>query len=437
LPVSANLLEKIEYLGNKKLAQLKAIKTEFGSKSLGEVTVDQAIGGMRSIKCMITETSDLDVMTGIRYRGKTIEELRTELPKAEGGNEPLPEGLIWLLLTGTIPTHCDIEIIQQELVKRQQIPEHVIKTLSSLPSTMHPMTQLVIGVTALQSESKFAAAYANGMKKSEYWKKALDDALGVIAKIPIIAAIIYRRSFKDGKLIPARDDLDWSANYANMLGFGDEEFNELMRLYLFLHADHEGGNVSAHATHLVGSALSDPYLSMSAGLAGLAGPLHGLANQECLNWLMDTHTELKGNTPTEKDIVDIVQRTLAEGRVVPGFGHAVLRATDPRYTAQRHFALKHLPDAPLFKLVDVCFKAIPPALEKTGKVKNPWPNVDAHSGILLHHYGLTEADYYTVLFGVSRSIGVMSQLVWSRLLGLPIERPKSLTLDWIQNNFDV
>lgn len=122
------------------------------------------------------------------------------------------------------------------------------------------------------------------------------------------------------------------------------------------------------------------------------------------------------------------------GRVIPGYGHAVLRKTDPRYTAQREFALKYLPDDELFKIVGTIYEVVPDVLTKQGKTKNPWPNVDSHSGVLLVHYGMTEQNYYTVLFGVSRAIGALSQLYWDRALGLPLERPKSITSDWIRKN---
>eukprot|EP00245_Coleochaete_scutata_P000256 TRINITY_DN1030_c0_g3_i1.p1 TRINITY_DN1030_c0_g3~~TRINITY_DN1030_c0_g3_i1.p1 ORF type:complete len:177 (+),score=46.22 TRINITY_DN1030_c0_g3_i1:2-532(+) len=165
---------------------------------------------------------------------------------------------------------------------------------------------------------------------------------------------------------------------------------------------------------------------------GLAGPLHGLANQEVLRWLDDVVADI-GLHPTKDQLKDYVLKTLKSGKVVPGYGHAVLRKTDPRYTCQREFALKHLPHDPLFKLVSDIYEVVPPVLLAGGKVKNPWPNVDAHSGVLLQYYGLKEQNYYTVLFGVSRAIGTLAQLVWDRALGLPIERPKSLTSEWIEN----
>jgi citrate synthase len=174
---------------------------------------------------------------------------------------------------------------------------------------------------------------------------------------------------------------------------------------------------------------------VSGGMNALAGPLHGLANQEVLRWILDLQQEFKaaGKEVNHDTIRQFAEDTLASGRVIPGYGHAVLRKTDPRYTAQREFALKHLPDDELFKIVGTIFEVVPDVLLKAGKAKNPWPNVDSHSGCLLVHYGFTEQDYYTVLFGVSRAMGVLSQLFWDRALGLPLERPKSLTPEWIVN----
>jgi len=296
------------------------------------------------------------------------------------------------------------------------------------------MTQLSTAMLALQPYSKFTSKYNEGMKKNAYWEWALEDALDVVAKSPVLAAFIYRRSFADGEVPKYDDKLDWAGNYAQMLGVNsDEKFKECTRLYLMLHADHEGGNVSAHTTHLVGSALSDPYYAWAAGLCGLAGPLHGLANQECLNWLLEVQKDLGGQKPTKELLTAYAEKTLASGKLIPGYGHAVLRKPDPRYMLEREFAQKNTPNDPLFHLVDACFQAIPEVLAKTGKVKNPYPNVDCHSGQLMYFYNLRETNYYTVIFAVSRCIGCMAQLVWARAIGLPIERPKSVTLDVLKN----
>ncbi|KAG0304340.1 citrate (Si)-synthase [Dissophora globulifera] len=381
------LKDRLRELIPEKREEVKQVKAEFGSKVLGETTVDMAYGGMRGIKGLIWEGSVLDANEGIRFRGKTIPECQRDLPAAEGGSEPLPESLFWLLVTGEVPTQEQVRGLSAEWAARAQLPAF----------------------------------------KTEYWDTTFEDSMDLIAKLPNIAGRIYQNVFRNGaKVTPIDLNKDYGANLASLLGFGDnKDFVELMRLYLTIHSDHEGGNVSAHTTHLVGSALSDPYLSFAAGLNGLAGPLHGLANQEVLRWITKMREELGGKDVSDETIKDYVWKTLKSGQVVPGYGHAVLRKTDPRYSCQREFALKHIPNDPLFKLVSQIYTVAPGILLEHGKTKNPWPNVDAHSGVLLSAYGLTEQDFYTVLFGVSRGLGVLSQLIWDRALGMPLERPKS------------
>ena len=411
--------------------QVKRLIEQFGDTKIGDVNVGQAYGGMRGVKCMVTETSAVDPLEGIRFRGFSIPELREKLPKARGGEEPLPEGVFWLLLTGELPTGDDVLEITRMLRRDEVLPAHVRAVLDAMPVDTHPMTQFSLGITALGHDSIFARRYREGAAKNDLWEATLDDAVALLGRIPPLAAYIYRRSYKDGRhLAPATAPQDWGANLAHMMGVERQEFKELMRLYLTIHADHEGGNVSAHATHLVGSALSDPYLCFAAGMNGLAGPLHGLANQEVVRWILQLKERL-GHVPTREQLERYVRETLDSGQVVPGYGHAVLRRTDPRYTAQREFALKHLPDDENFKIVSQLFEIVPAVLMEQGKAKNPWPNVDAHSGCLLVHYGVDEYDFYTVLFGVSRALGVMASLVWDRILLLPIERPKSVTTEWI------
>lgn len=405
-----------------------------GGSKMGEVSVDMMYGGMRGIKGMVWEPSVLDPVEGIRFRGYSIPEcqeiLPTAVPDSVDGQRgsPLPEALFWLLVTGDVPTSEQTSWLSREWAKRADLPAHVVNLLDQLPSHVHPMSQLSSALTALNTESVFAKAYAEGVHKSKYWELVYEDSMNLIAKIPIIAAKIYRNLYRGGEFNGTIDEnADWSLNFCNMLGYTDPQFVELMRLYLVIHSDHEGGNVSAHTSHLVGSALSDPYLSVSAAMNGLAGPLHGLANQEVLVWLTGVYEELGGKEVTDEVLHDYIWNTLKSGRVVPGYGHAVLRKTDPRYTCQREFALKYLPEDPMFKLVGQLYKLVPDILLEQGKAKNPWPNVDAHSGVLLQYYKMTEMQYYTVLFGVSRALGCLSQLIWSRALGLPLERPKSMS----------
>merc|ERR1712038_1874784 len=411
--------------------EVKAFRKSHGGAKIGEITVDSLYGGMR-MKGLVWETSVLDAGEGIRFRGYTIPECQELLPKAPGGSEPLPEGLFWLLLTGDIPTEAQVRALSKEWASRAALPGHVVTMLNNFPSNVHPMSQFAAAITALNSESKFAKAYADGIHKSKYWEPAYEDSMDLIAKLPVVGATIYNNLFRDGAS-PCPIDLekDWSHNFTEMIDYKDPMFTELMRLYLTIHSDHEGGNVSAHATHLVGSALSDPSLSFAAGMCGLAGPLHGLANQEVLVFLSKVVNEI-GMDASDEQVKEFCENLLKSGQVVPGYGHAVLRKTDPRYTCQREFALKHLPNDKLFHLVSQLYTIVPPILQASGKVKNPWPNVDAHSGVLLQYYGMKEMNYYTVLFGVSRALGVTASLIWDRALGLPLERPKSMSTDGLK-----
>nr|GMD59493.1 citrate synthase, mitochondrial [Ipomoea batatas] len=427
-----DLRSQLQELIPEQQERLKKIKSQHGKVQLGNITVDMVIGGMRGMTGLLWETSLLDPDEGIRFRGLSIPECQKLLPGAKLGGEPMPEGLLWLLLTGKVPSKAQVDSLSQELSSRATVPDHVYKTIDALPVTAHPMSQFATGVMALQVNSEFQKAYEKGIHKSKLWEPTYEDSLSLIAQVPIVASYVYRRMYKNAQIIAKDDNLDYGANFAHMLGYDSPAVHELMRLYITIHSDHEGGNVSAHTGHLVASALSDPYLSFAAALNGLAGPLHGLANQEVLLWIKSVVEEC-GENISKEQLKDYVWKTLNSGKVVPGFGHGVLRKTDPRYTCQREFALKHLPEDPLFQLVSKLYEVVPPILTELGKVKNPWPNVDAHSGVLLNHYGLSEARYYTVLFGVSRAIGICSQLIWDRALGLPLERPKSVTMEWLEN----
>lgn len=416
--------------------EIKDLLKEHGNKVVGEVTLSQIYQGMRGITGLVTETSLLDAQEGIRFRGYSIPELQQKLPKAPGGQEPLPEGLFYLMLIGELPTEEEANHVTSVLQRRSHVPTHVFEAIDALPINAHPMTMFVVGVMALQTESYFQQKYAEGVNKKDYWLPIFDDSIILLSRLPRIAAYIYRRKYKNSDHIQPNGMLDWAGNFAHMLGYNDESFKELMRLYMTIHADHEGGNVSAHTTHLVGSALSDPYLSYAAGMNGLAGPLHGLANQEVIKWIFEMQESLKTDLPSKEQIAEYVKKTLGEGKVVPGYGHAVLRKTDPRFTAQMEFGKKHMPDDKLVNTVWNIYETVPPILQSLGKIKNPWPNVDAHSGALLVHYGMVEYEFYTVLFAVSRAMGVLASLCWDRALGFPLERPKSVTTDLVKQWLD-
>ncbi len=403
---------------------------EFGKVVIDQVTIDQAIGGARDIRSLVTDISYLDPQEGIRFRGKTIPETFAALPKAPGSNYPTVESFWYMLLTGDVPTQAQVDEVVKEWKVRQDVPAYVFDAIRALPRDSHPMVMLSVGILTLQKDSKFAGFYNSGkFNKNIAWEYVYEDACDIVARIPIIAAFIYNLKYRADKQIAIDPKLDMGANFAHMIG-QKEEYKDVARMYFILHSDHESGNVSAHTTHLVHSALSDPYYSYSAGLNGLAGPLHGLANQEVLDWTLKFQEKYcKGVEPTAELIKAALWDTLNAGQVIPGYGHAVLRKTDPRYMSQREFCLNTpgLKDYPLFKVIAMIFEVAPGVLTEHGKTKNPWPNVDAQSGVIQMYYGLTEFEFYTVLFGVGRALGCMANITWDRGLGYALERPKSVT----------
>jgi citrate synthase len=405
--------------------RVKKLVQESGDVKVDEVTISQIYGGMRNIIGLVTDISYVDPAEGIRFRGYTIPEVIEKLPKLPGNEMPLVGGLYYLLLIGEIPTLDQALSVEDEWKTRSAIPSYVFDVLRTMPVDTHPMTMFSTAVLIMQREAIFAKQY-HELSKDKYWEAMLEDSLNLTAKLPAVAAFIYRLKFKDGTIIPSDPTLDWAGNFAHMMGVDNNGYAELSRLYFIIHSDHESGNVSAHATHLVGSALSDIYYAASAALDGLAGPLHGLANQECLGWLLDVYNAFDG-LPTDEQLREFSWNTLKSGKVIPGYGHAVLRKTDPRFTAQMEFGNQYFPDDDIFKLACMVYEIVPQVLMDQGKAKNPWPNVDAISGSLQHHFGVEEFDFYTVLFGVSRILGVSANAVWARALGQPIERPKSVT----------
>ena len=408
---------------------------EFGKVKIDEVTIDQCIGGARDIRALVTDISYLDPQEGIRFRGKTISETFEMLPKAEGSNYPTVEAFWFFLLTGEVPSEEQLEATMLEFKARQHVPHYVFEIIRAMPIDTHPMTMLSTGILAMQKDSVFHEFYSSGQfNKNTAWEYVYEDAFDIVARIPVLAAYIYNLKYRDNKQIEINRKLDMGANFAHMIG-QSKEYEDVARMYFILHSDHESGNVSAHTTHLVHSALSDPYYAYSAGLNGLAGPLHGLANQEVLYWTLKFQQKYcSDQEPTRELLTAALWDTLNSGQVIPGYGHAVLRKTDPRYTSQREFCLNTpgLRDDPLFKLVSMIYEVAPGVLTEHGKTKNPWPNVDSQSGVIQWYYGVREFDFYTVLFGVGRALGCMANIVRDRALGYAIERPKSVTTDMLE-----
>jgi citrate synthase len=404
---------------------------ESSGVKVDEVTVAQVYGGMRNVKGLVTDISYVDPNEGIRFRGYTIPEAMEILPKPAGGVMPYVGGLYYLFLIGKVPTEEQALDIENEWKARSSLPEFVFNVLQSLPRDSHPMMLFSTAILALQNGSVFARRYQEGMTRDEYWEAMLEDSLNLTAKLPSLAAYIYSLKYKDGAYTKPRGDLDWGANFAYMIGNPSQEYMDFSRLYFILHSDHESGNASAHATHLAASTLSDIYFALSAGLNSLAGPLHGLATQEALRWLLGIHQEFNG-VPTKEQLRQYAWETLKSGHVIPGYGHAVLRKPDPRFTAQFKYAQEYMPEDEIFQIAEMVYEVVPQVLIEQGKAKNPSPNVDAISGTLQHHYGIKEFDFYTVMFGVGRALGVSANAVWSRALGQPIERPKSLTTKMLE-----
>jgi citrate synthase len=401
--------------------EISDLVQEVGDAVISQVTVKQAYGGMRGVKGLVCDTSVVDPYQGLMIRGIPIDQLA----------DKTAEDIFFLLVVGRLPDEKELATLKQNLFARSEVPEYVWKVLRDMPHTAHPMDMLITAITTLEEESVFRRRYDEGMKKDEYWEAALDDSMNLLAKLPALAAAVYRIRYDKGDLILPDPKLDWSANFAHMLGIDDPAFHDLMRLYMVLHSDHEGGNVSAFTAHVVASALSDPYYAVAAGLAGLAGPLHGLANQECLKFVLGVMDRF-GGAPTPEQMKEYTWEVLNNGRVVPGYGHAVLRATDPRFTVFHAFGKERFPEDPVFKTVDVAFEVVPGVLQEHGKAANPWPNVDAGSGAMLYHFGVKEMRYYTVLFSVSRAMGICAQLIMSRVVNEPITRPKSVSTAWIK-----
>ena len=402
---------------------------EFGDVKLGDVTIAQTIGGARGIKSLVTDISYLDPFEGIRFRGLTIPETFDALPKFPGSDYPYVEGFWYLLLTGDVPTMEQTLEVVEDWKARSEIPGYVIDVLNALPDDSHPMAMFSSAVLAMQRDSVFSTNYAAGkFNKMTCWEDMYEDSTTLMAKLGPIGAYIYRKKYFNNDQIAADPNLDMGGNFARMMGI-DAPYDDVARMYFILHSDHESGNVSAHATHLVASALSDAYYAYSAGINGLAGPLHGLANEEVLRWTQAFLEKLGGEVPTEEGLKKALWDTLNSGQVIPGYGHAVLRKTDPRYASQREFCMKTegLKDYPLFQLIKMIFEVAPGVLTEQGKAKNPWPNVDAQSGVIQWYYGVTQYEFYTVLFGVGRALGCLANITWVRALGYAIERPKSVT----------
>jgi citrate synthase len=368
---------------------------------LFEIHRSQLDSGLRGFPVGTCQTSAVNPDLGVSYGGYPIAELAA-LPS---------EDVIHLLVHKRLPTKDEATAFAAELRRRAAVPPKVFELLAQLPKDGHPMEWLIAGLV-----------YLGMTGRTGDWT---EDALNVIARVNGVAAAIFRLRAGWGKPIPPLDDLPYAANFAHMLGApgAHAQLPELLRLFHVLHMDHGGGNLSTFTGKAVASSHADVYVSLAASMAALYGPLHGRANQECLDFVR----EVKTSDP--KEVEAFVRKHVAAGGKAYGFGHAVLRAEDPRAQVQYAFAERHFANHPLVKIALCLRKVVPPILKETPKIQNPYPNVDAVSGSLLHAAGLEDSDYYTVLFGWSRVVGIAAQIVDERVRfrggkGVPIYRPR-------------
>lgn len=410
----ASVLQKQIAHSRQLLQQLGA-----GERELARLTVHDVVCGARGLPVVLCDTSEVSPNAGLTIRGHPIKELATRTP----------EEIFWLLLTGEWPTPPQAAEIGKELTCRCRLPDYLWRVLEGLPADTHPMALLNTGVLALQPGSVFAKRYTQGLPPDRFWEATLEDALSLLAQLPCLAGYIYRRKTKKGAITCCDSKRDWAGGYAHMLGLPDPDgrLTAAVRLLCVVHSDHGGGNVSSLAAAVVNSSLADVYLTLSAGLNGLAGPLDGLASQECVRWLQQVLAQ--NERPDAAAWGRAVTERLATKRPVPGFGHAVLRCVDPRYRVLAEFARKEYPDAPLVRAALSAAEHVPALLREKTRTRNPNPNVDLISGPLMYACGFTEPEYHAVLISVGRALGICAQAVLARGLGLPILRPDSITLE--------
>lgn len=359
------------------------------SKVLFEITEKHLDTGLRGFPVGRVRTSRVDPQTGVHYVGRPIAELA----------EMDPEAVIFLLLNKRLPNTEELSSIKADLASRSAVDPQVLSILSGLPKEGHPMEWLITGLNLLGMTGKSA--------DNNYY----EDALNAMARIPTVVAAVFRLRSGWGELIEPKPELGLVENFVHMLGVpgGDNDaLTKLLRKFYILHMDHGGGNLSTFTGKAVASGLADIYASLGAAMAGLYGPRHGRANQNCLAFVKEVGTSDKAELDT------IIRDRLANKQLIFGFGHAVLRAEDPRATVQYALGQEICGEDPLFKTALALREVAVNVLKENPKVSNPYPNVDAVSGTLLNASGLTDSDYYTVLFGLARCSGIAAQIVDER-----------------------
>lgn len=401
------------------------------------IELDYLYSGMHGMVPMVWEVSEIHHEQGLKYRGYTIEETLENLPKEPNSDYPAAEGLFWLLLTGDIPNQEQVLEMRSELTNgRQTLPEEAQKLLKgSFAKSVSPISRLVATLTVISQHSKFRAGYGT-TRKAEYWISMLEDGLDLVAILPEIFALSYRFTYyNDGARGSVEPNSYWCSNVLKMLGAKDHEFGELIKLLVVCYADHDGANVCTHTSHLVGSTLSDPYLSLASGYCSLGGPYEGGVAKDALAFIENVRKEVDGKDYSFNKLKPAILRYINSGKLIPGFGHHVLKRTDPRFEALAKFGNKHLNGNENFKLAMALSNEVPRILRERKMVRNPNPNVEFLKGVILNHYGITQTDFYCCFIALARVLGVTAGLIWDRAAGIPLERPKSFSTSYMQKHF--
>jgi len=388
---------------------LQSRKDQMGDDILFQITKDQLETGMRGFPVGYCTTSFIDPIKGLFYRSKPISELSSWEP----------ERVIYLLFHGKEGSALDITHFSEELNKRAHCSQAVIKHIESLPRQGDPMKLFSAAILIL------------GMLEGQGDYR--EDCLNLIAKLPHLVAALINYHAGWGETPAPNREMGYMENFAYMVqapDVGKEKLAEAFRLFNILHYDHGGGNLSTFVGKAVASGLEGLYGSISAAMCALAGPRHGKANQDCLSFVHTVFEEV-GDNPTAAAVEELMRKRLESKQLVFGFGHAVLRAEDARASILYEYALKHVPDHPLVKIALLLRSEGPKILKENPKISNPYPNVDAISGTLLSATGFPFPEYYSVLFGLARSVGIAIQIVYERTQaregkGTPIVRPRYL-----------
>jgi citrate synthase len=401
----------------------QALLQQYRDKVISEVRLSQLMRGMRGVTAVICDTSYVDAQEGLLIRDIPLKSLL----------HLQPEEMFYLLCTGELPDKAALNSLQVALMERATVPAEVWKVLEALPEGLHPMTMLSIAMLTMRSHSHLDAAIAKGVDKQRHWEAMLEDALNVLARLPVIAAWIYRVALLKKPPIVQSRQKGITERYAEMLGFDyrDQRFCDFLRQFILVHSDHEGANASVLTSRIVHSTQSDLYYSLSGAMNCLAGPLHGLANQNSVLFVKDILETFSG-VPQKDQLAKWVWQKLQHGKVIPGFGHAVLRDKDPRFVALFEFGKQYFGENDMFRVAEMLGEVVPELLLKQGKVKSPYPNIDGISGTMLYLFGLQQLPFYTVMFSVAQSIGICAQLILMRGMLTPIFRPKSITTQMLK-----